>query len=164
MFFSALARAGEAPFISASGAGCYAELPEQVGEELAQHGLGVPGVLEFGGAEAEYLVPGELELGVGAGALGVHGGVRAAAGTVVSGAVYLEHDPVPVRQQEQEVHAQIQQGLRAALADCLRVPVQPDLGQEGREPGYRAGVDVLVGLEQVPLGGEFSGRLPRSLS
>lgn len=73
--------------------GRHVELPEQVREELPEHGLGVPGVLELAGAEAEYLVPGELELAVAAGALGVHGGVRAAAGAVVGGAVDFQDDP-----------------------------------------------------------------------
>jgi hypothetical protein len=94
-------------------------------------------MLELGGAEAEHLVPGDLELAVGPDAVGVHGGVRVPVGAVVGGAVYLEDDPVAVGQQEQEVHAEPQQGLRAALAGCLGVPVQPDLGQERREEDKR---------------------------
>jgi hypothetical protein len=36
--------------------------------------------------------------------------------------------------------------------------VQPDLGQERWEPGYRVSVDVVVGLEQVPLRRRALGR------
>jgi len=42
----------------------YAKPPEQLGEELPEQGAGAFAILEFGGAEAEYLVPAEFEVPV----------------------------------------------------------------------------------------------------
>ena len=47
-------------------AGGYVEPSEQVYEELLEQGAGAFAVLEFGGAEAEYLVSTELEVPVSA--------------------------------------------------------------------------------------------------
>jgi hypothetical protein len=60
---------------------------EQVCEDLAHQGAGAVEVLELGGAEAEDLVSGELELAVGADAVGVLAGVWAPVGCVVGFAV-----------------------------------------------------------------------------
>jgi hypothetical protein len=51
-----------------------------------------------------------------------------------------------------------QQGSRAALADCFGVPVQPYLGQECGEVGHRTAVDLVIKIEQVPLGGRVTGK------
>ncbi len=134
------------------------KLPEQAREELPEHRVGAPKILELGGTEAEDLVPGELDFAVGTGALGVHGGIRAAVGAVVGGAVDFEDDPVAMGQQEQEVHAEAQHGLGAALTGSLGVPVQPDLGQERREAREIVPLDVVVDVEQVPLQGRVGGQ------
>ena len=69
----------------------------------------------------------------------------------VLGSVHFEDDSLAMGQEEQEVHAESQQGFRAALADCPWVPVQPYLGQERREVRHRAAVDLVVELVQIPL-------------
>lgn len=117
-------------------------------------------VLQFGGAEAEHLVPAELELAVGACQGDVTGGgwPCAVGGCVVVGSVDFEDDPLVVGQQVKEVHAVAQQGSRAALADGLGVPVQPYLGQQRGEAGYCGAVDLVVEVEQVPLGRGVAGK------
>lgn len=68
-------------------------------------------------------------------------------------AVDFEDDPLTVRQQEQEIHPEPQQGIPSAFADCLRVPVQPYLGQERRKVAHGRRVDLVVEGKQVPLRG-----------
>ena len=74
------------------------------------------------------------------------------------GSVDFEDDPLAVGQQEQEVHPVPQQGSRAALADRLGVPVQPYLGQQRGEVGHCGAVDLVVEVEQVPLGRGIAGK------
>jgi hypothetical protein len=129
----------------------YLEPPEQVSEELLEHGAGAFVISEFGGAEPEYLVSIELEVPVAAHAICVLGGVRSSVGTEVLGSVHFDDDSLAMGQEEQEVHAESQQSFRAALADCLWVPVQPYLRQERRKVLHRASVDLVVELIQIPL-------------
>lgn len=137
---------------SSAPAGNYVEPPEQVCEELLQEGTGAFAILEFGGAEAEHLVSTELEVPVTAHVGCVLGAVRSSvrAGEVM-GSVHFEDDSLPIRQEEQEIHAESQQCFTAAVADGLWVPVQPYFGQERREVLHCAAVDLVVELVQILL-------------
>src|SRR6266516_7721797 len=74
--------------------GGYVEPPEQVCEELLKQGAGAFAVLEFGGAEAEYLVFTELEVPVPAHVGCVLGAVWSAVSAgVVPGSVHFEVAP-----------------------------------------------------------------------
>ncbi|OEJ30023.1 hypothetical protein BGK67_00235 [Streptomyces subrutilus] len=94
---------------------------EQGWQELLQQHPGRGRVLEFVVAEPEDLVAPEFQVAVGGHRLRVLGAVGALTSVagVVLGPVDFEHDALPVREQEKEVHAGAQQGLGAPFADGL---------------------------------------------
>lgn len=95
--------------------------------------------------ESEDLLPPQLEVAITSHHLRVFGAVGALAPVtgVVLGTVDFKNEPLPLWQEKQKVHAGAQQGLGAALADSLGIPVQPDLRQEGWEVVDR-GAEYLV--------------------
>lgn len=109
--------------------GGYLVSPEQILEELLEQTAGAFPVLEFGGTKAKYFIPTQLEVAVAAHVVGILVAVRlpVRAGEVVR-AVNFDDHALAIGQEQQEVHAEPEQGLRSALDHRLVVPVQPDFG------------------------------------
>jgi hypothetical protein len=111
----------------------YVEPWEQVSEELLEQSAGLVAVSQFGGAEAEYLIPPELEVPV-AGHVGcISGAVWSSVRAIrMLRSVHFEDDSLTNRKQEQEVHPDSQQSFASALASRLRIPCSQTSGSAGR--------------------------------
>jgi len=94
----------------------HVEASEQIFKEPLDHLARPPQVfiarwfphVKFSGAEPEDLAAAQLEFAVGVHAGRVRGRVWPAPRGVVMHSVYLQHDTVTARQEEQEIHAEPQ--------------------------------------------------------